>query len=81
MARPSMRQLAETKNALRREEMERAVADGQLIIRSMTAREREQSDARWTAAAKARDHRAKRRQYCDPCPASKPHCGALPRRG
>jgi len=61
--RPSQRQLAETKNALRQEQMERAVADGRLVIRSMTAREREQSDARWTAAAKARDHRAKRRQY------------------
>jgi hypothetical protein len=61
--RPSQRQLAETKNAVRHEEMERAVADGRLVIRSMTALEREQSDSRWAAAAKARDHRAKRRQH------------------
>jgi hypothetical protein len=61
--RPSQRQLAETKHALRREQMERAVADGRLVIRSMTAREREQSDVRWAAAANARDQRAKRRQY------------------
>ena len=60
--RPSQRQLAESKNALRQEEMERAVADGRLVIRSMTVREREQSDARWTAAAEARDKRAKPRQ-------------------
>jgi hypothetical protein len=61
--RPSQRQLADTQNALRREEMERAIADGRLVVRSMTAREREQCDARWTAAAKARDHRATRRRY------------------
>lgn len=61
--RPSQRQLADSKNALRREEMDRAVADGRLVIRRMTAREREQSDARWTAATKARDGRAKQRQY------------------
>jgi hypothetical protein len=49
--------------ALREEELRRAVADGQLIIRSMTAREREQSDARWAAAAPAREKRAKRRHH------------------
>jgi hypothetical protein len=59
--RPSNRQLAETKNALLHEEMKQAVAAGRLVIRSMTAREREQSDARWTAAANAREHRGKRR--------------------
>src|SRR3954454_13003621 len=58
--RPSQRQLAETKHALRREQMEQAVADGRLVIRSMTAREREQSDVRW---ANARDQRDKRRQH------------------
>jgi hypothetical protein len=62
--RRSQRQLAEAKNVLRQEEMERAVADGRLVIRSMTTRERDQSDARWTAAAKARDNRGKRRYYC-----------------
>jgi signal recognition particle GTPase len=49
--------------ALREEELRRAVADGRLIIRSMTAREREQSDARWAAAAAAREKRAKRRHH------------------
>lgn len=58
--RRSQRQLAEAKNALRQEEMECALADGRLVIRSMTARERDQSDARWAAAAKARDKRGKR---------------------
>jgi len=60
--RPSQRELAETKNALRRQEMERAIADGRLVVRSLTPREREQCDARWNAAAKAREHGAKRRQ-------------------
>jgi hypothetical protein len=62
-ARRSLRQLAEEKNACRREEMQRAVADGRLVIRRMTAHEREQGDARWAAAAKARDNRAKGRQH------------------
>jgi hypothetical protein len=62
ITRPSQRQIAETKNALRHQEMERAVAEGRLVIRSMTASEREQSDARWTAAAKGREHRATRRK-------------------
>ncbi len=59
--RQSQRQLADATNALRQAEMDDAVADGRLVIRSMTARERDQSDARWTAAAKARDNRGKRR--------------------
>jgi hypothetical protein len=59
--RPSQRQIAETKNALRQQEMQRAVADGRLVIRSMTTHEREQSDARWIAAAKARARGAKPR--------------------
>jgi len=59
--RPSQRHLAETNNALRREEMARAVAEGRLVIRSMTAQEREQSDARWIAATNARERRASRR--------------------
>lgn len=60
--RPSQRQLAEQNNSRRREEMRRAVADGRLVIRGMTAHEREQSDARWAAAAKACESRDKRRQ-------------------
>ena len=54
--RPSQRQLAETRNALRRQEMEHAVAEGRLVIRTMTAGERAQSDARFAVAAKARDN-------------------------
>lgn len=61
-ARPSQRQLAEQKNSRRHEEMQRAVADGRLVIRGMTVREREQSEARWAAAANARENRAKRGQ-------------------
>ncbi len=60
--RPSQRELAETKSALRQQEMDRAVAEGRLVIRRMTAAEREQSDARFAAAAGAREHRVKRRQ-------------------
>jgi hypothetical protein len=62
-ARPSQRQLAETNNSRRRDEMRRAVADGRLVIRRMIAHEREQSDARWAAAAKARESRANRRGH------------------
>lgn len=58
--RRSQKELAEATNALRQEDLERAVADGRLVVRSMTAQERDQSDARWTAAAKARDKRGKR---------------------
>ena len=62
--RPSQRELAESKSALRREEMARAVADGRLVIRRMTDTERAQSDARFAAAAGARETRSTtRRQY------------------
>ena len=61
--RPSQRQLASAKNAIRQEEMENAVAEGRLVIRTMTARERDQSDARWAAATQARAKRGKRRSY------------------
>jgi hypothetical protein len=60
--RPSQRQLAEQKNSRRHEEIQRAVADGRLVIRRMTEHEREQSEARWAAAANARENRAKRGQ-------------------
>jgi len=59
--RRTLRQLAESKNARRRAELERAVADGRLVIRSLTARERDESDARWAATAKARVTRHNRR--------------------
>ena len=55
--RPTQRELAKAKNAVRREEMESAIADGRLIIRSLTARERDQCDARWAAATTARNKR------------------------
>jgi hypothetical protein len=61
-ARLSQQQIAESKHALRREEIERAIASGRLVVRTMTASEREQSDARWAAAAPARAERAKRRR-------------------
>jgi|tagenome__1003787_1003787.scaffolds.fasta_scaffold15259819_2 hypothetical protein len=62
-SRPSQRELAETKSAERLQEMQRAVAEGRLVIRRMTPSEREQSDARFAAAAGAREHRNGRRQY------------------
>lgn len=58
--RRSQRELAEANNVLRQEDLERALADGRLVIRSMTARERDESDARWAAAARARDKRGKK---------------------
>jgi hypothetical protein len=58
-SRPSQRDLAAAKKAERRAEMDRAIAEGRLIVRRMTAEEREQSDAR-VAAATARG-RARRR--------------------
>jgi hypothetical protein len=43
--------------------MDRAIAEGRLTVRAMTADERAQSDARWTAAAPVRAGRRKRSQY------------------
>jgi hypothetical protein len=51
--RPTQRDLAATKKAERRAEMERAIAEGRLVVRTMTAEERAQSAAR-VAAATAR---------------------------
>lgn len=45
-SRPSQRDLAAAKKAARQEEMERAIATGQLIVRQMTPEERERSAAR-----------------------------------
>jgi hypothetical protein len=61
--RPSQRQLAKAENVRRRAEMEREIADGHLVVRRMTRCERDQSDARWSAAAKARASGGKRRRY------------------
>jgi hypothetical protein len=49
-ARPSQRDIAAAKKAERQAEIERAITEGRLIIRKMTAAEREQSDARVAAA-------------------------------
>jgi hypothetical protein len=52
--RPSQRELAAARTVERQQDMERAIADGRLTVRRMTAEERAQSDARFAAAAKAR---------------------------
>ena len=51
-ARPSQRDLAAARKIERQAEIDRAIAEGRLIVRKMTAEEREQSAAR-RAAAKA----------------------------
>jgi hypothetical protein len=58
--RRSQRELQDAKKATRQEEMQRAITEGRLVIRQMTPREREQSDARRAAAverASGRDRR------------------------
>lgn len=52
--RPTQRELAAARKVVRQEEMDRAIADGRLTVRRMTAEERVQSHARF-AAAKARN--------------------------
>jgi hypothetical protein len=59
--RRSQRELQEAKKAARQDEMQRAVTEGRLVIRTMTPREREQSDARWAAAAPNRARSRARR--------------------
>jgi hypothetical protein len=51
--RPSQRDLAAARKALRQAEMNSAIAAGRLVVRTMTAEERDQSDAR-RAVAQAR---------------------------
>ena len=54
-SRPSQRDLAAARKIERQGEMDRAIAAGRLIVRKMTAEEREQSTARFAAAtARAR---------------------------
>ena len=48
--RPSQRDLAAAKKIERQAEIDHAIADGRLIVRQMTAEEREQSTARRDAA-------------------------------
>lgn len=52
--RPSQRELAAARKVVRQQEMDRAIAEGRLTVRTMTAEERAQSDARFAAAADAR---------------------------
>jgi hypothetical protein len=61
--RPTQREIAAVKKAARRQDMDRAIAEGRLVVRRMTAEERVQSDARWTAAADARAGGRRRRAY------------------
>jgi hypothetical protein len=44
--RRSQRELRDAKKAVRQEEMQRAIAEGRLVIRKMTPEERDRSDAR-----------------------------------
>ena len=53
-SRPTQRDLADAKKAERRAEMDRAIAEGRLIVRQMTPEEREQSEARFAAASARR---------------------------
>jgi hypothetical protein len=59
-SRPTQRDIAEAKKAERRAEMNRAIAEGRLVVRTMTAEERADSDAR-VAARGAAARRPKRR--------------------
>jgi hypothetical protein len=61
--RPTQGELAAAKKAARQQDMDRAIAEGRLVVRKMTAEERAQSNARWTAAANARARRRQRRAY------------------
>ena len=49
-SRPSQRGLAAARKIERQAEIDRAIAEGRLIVRTMTAEEREQSSARLAAA-------------------------------
>jgi hypothetical protein len=55
--RPTQRDAANAKKAERQAEMDRAIAEGRLVVRKMTDEEREESEAR---LAKASARRAKR---------------------
>ncbi len=58
--RPTQKDIAAAKKAVRQEEMDRAIAEGSLVVRKMTAEELEESAAR-LAAAQARAATRKRR--------------------
>jgi hypothetical protein len=58
--RPTQMELAAARKLERQEDMDRAIAEGRLTVRAMTAEERAESDARWAAAASARASRRQR---------------------
>jgi hypothetical protein len=49
-SRPTQRDIADAKKAERRADMNRAIAEGRLTVRTMTADERAEADARLAAA-------------------------------
>jgi hypothetical protein len=53
-SRPTQRDIADARKAERRAEMDRAIAEGRLVVRTMTAEERERSEARRTKPAARR---------------------------
>ena len=57
--RPSQREIAAARKAERQDEMDRAIADGKLVVRQMTPEERAQSDARRVAAQTRRAARTR----------------------
>lgn len=59
--RRSQRELSAAKNAVRREEMEDAIAKGRLVVRQMTPQERDENNAR-SAATKAQRATARKRR-------------------
>jgi len=61
--RPSQRELAAARKVVRQDEMDRAIAEGRLTVRTMTVKERAESDARWAAASKARARGRKTARY------------------
>jgi hypothetical protein len=68
-SRPSQRDLAAARQVARQEEMEHAIATGELMVRQMTSEEREQSAPR-RAETQARDAATRR-----PRPPSPPGIG------
>jgi hypothetical protein len=63
MAQPRLTQkeISAARKAERQEEMERAIAEGRLVVRTMTPAERAASEARVAAAASKGRRRTKRR--------------------
>jgi hypothetical protein len=61
--RPTQKELAAARKLVRQQEMEQAIAEGRLTVRTMSAEERAQSDARWAAAATVRAGRRKGSRY------------------